>query len=83
MSDQHSLTSDTNLTPKTDAAVWHAEEDSMPTIPVVDADFARDMERSLNEALHIIRDYFWVESRKQGRKMDERANAFLIKMGMS
>lgn len=41
------------------------------------------LEKSLNEAMLIIRDYFYVQTRKQGRKMDERANAFLIKMGAS
>jgi hypothetical protein len=34
-------------TPLTDAVVWHAEEDSMPRIPVVDADFARRLERRI------------------------------------
>lgn len=77
-------------TPKTDAAAVYAQEDSVYTpalyesdLEFVPADFARGQERDLNEALHIIRDYFWVQSRKQGREMDQRANAFLIKMGMS
>lgn len=75
------LSSDQIATPRTDAAVAPARV--LLGYDVVRADFARAQERSLNEALHIIRDYFWVENRNQGREVDKRANAFLIKMGMS
>lgn len=76
------LTTDQIATPQTDAVVVQGFECDAAA-HVVYADFARAQERSLNEALHIIRDYFWVENRKQGREVDKRANAFLIKMGVS
>ena len=40
----------------------------------------RELEGDFRQALAVISDYYWAQSRKAGQKVDERARGFLAEM---